>query len=36
MQRRLKDEGVYNGPIDGDFGQTTQAAISSFFNKTKR
>jgi TPR repeat protein len=36
MQRRLKDEGVYNGPIDGDFGQTTQAAITAFYNKYKR
>jgi len=36
MQRRLKEEGAYNGPIDGDFGQTTQAAITAFFNKHKR
>lgn len=36
LQRRLKDEGVYTGPIDGDFGQSTQAAITAFFNKHKR
>ena len=36
MQLRLKDEGVYNGPIDGDFGQTTQGALSAFYNKDKK
>lgn len=36
MQRRLKEEGLYNGPIDGDFGQTTQAALSAFYNKYKK
>jgi TPR repeat protein len=36
LQRRLKDEGVYTGPIDGDFGQTTQAALTGFFNRHKR
>lgn len=36
MQRRLKDEGSYNGPIDGDFGQTTQAALTTYFSKHKR
>ncbi len=36
VQRRLKDEGVYTGPIDGDFGQTTQAAITAFYNRHKR
>lgn len=36
LQRRLKEEGSYTGPIDGDFGQTTQAALTAFFNKHKR
>lgn len=36
LQRRLKEEGSYTGPIDGDFGQTTQAAITTYFNKHKR
>jgi TPR repeat protein len=36
MQRRLKEEGSYTGPIDGDFGQTTQTALTAYFNKHKR
>jgi TPR repeat protein len=32
IQRRLKDAGVYNGPLDGEFGQTTQAAITAYYN----
>jgi TPR repeat protein len=36
MQRRLKDEGLYTGPIDGEFGQSTSAAITAMFNRDNR
>lgn len=36
LQRRLKEEGVYTGPLDGDFGQSTQAALTAFFSKHRR
>lgn len=35
IQRRLRDEGVYTGTLDGEFGQTTQTAITTFFNRRK-
>lgn len=35
IQRRLRDEGAYTGPLDGEFGQTTQAAITAFFNRRR-
>ena len=35
LQTRLRDEGFYNGPIDGSFGQTTQAAITAYFNRNE-
>jgi len=27
MQQALKDQGYYNGPVDGDFGQSTGEAV---------
>jgi hypothetical protein len=32
MQRRLQEAGVYSGPLDGNFGQTTQTAITTYYN----
>lgn len=29
LQRRMRDNGAYDGPIDGDFGSGTQAAIEA-------
>lgn len=36
LQTKLKEQGYYSGPIDGAFGQTSQAAITAFFNRSKR
>lgn len=36
MQRRLRDEGLYTGAIDGDFGQSTQAAITAYFKRNQQ
>ena len=36
MQRRLKTEGFYSGPIDGEFRQPTTAAITAVFNRNNR
>lgn len=33
VQRRLQSAGLYTGPIDGDFGQSTQAAVTAYFNR---
>lgn len=33
VQRRLQSAGFYTGPIDGDFGQSTQAAVTAFYNR---
>jgi TPR repeat protein len=33
VQRRLQSAGLYTGPIDGDFGQSTQAAVTAFYNR---
>ena len=33
LQRRLRDAGVYVGPIDGQFGQPTITAINTFVNR---
>lgn len=35
MQNRLKEAGVYSGPIDGNFGPATKAAIEEFKKKAK-
>lgn len=35
MQRRLKDEGLYTGAIDGDFGASTQAAVTAYYNRSQ-
>ncbi|HEX2448964.1 MAG TPA: caspase family protein [Methyloceanibacter sp.] len=32
LQRQLKEQGVYSGPVDGKFGGTTQAAINALAN----
>ena len=32
LQRQLKEQGVYSGPVDGKFGGTTQAAIYALAN----
>ena len=36
MQRRLRDEGLYTGAIDGDFGQSTQAAVTAYFKRSQQ
>jgi murein L,D-transpeptidase YcbB/YkuD len=33
LQKRLKEEGVYNGPITGYFGPLTEAAVKSYQKK---
>lgn len=33
VQRRLQSAGLYTGPIDGDFGQSTQAAVTAYYNR---
>lgn len=33
LQRQLKEQGVYSGPIDGKFGSTTQTAINTLANR---
>jgi peptidoglycan hydrolase-like protein with peptidoglycan-binding domain len=30
IQERLKQKGLYRGPVDGDFGGGTEAAIKAF------
>jgi TPR repeat protein len=35
LQKRLHDAGVYNGPIDGEFRQSTLIAINSFANRNR-
>jgi len=35
FQQGLKDQGVYNGVVDGRFGRGTTAAITAIFNKPK-
>ncbi|MBN9673494.1 caspase family protein [Roseibium aggregatum] len=36
LQRRLKDQGLYDGPIDGAFGPGSMAAVDSIFGKKQR
>lgn len=36
MQRRLQDQGLYTGAIDGDFGQSTQAAVAAYFKRSQQ
>ncbi|MDX2205379.1 MAG: PDZ domain-containing protein [Hyphomicrobiaceae bacterium] len=33
VQRRLKDEGLYTGYIDGEFGQSTQGAVTAYYRR---
>ncbi len=33
LQSALKDAGYYTGPIDGDFGNGSKAALNAFFEK---
>jgi TPR repeat protein len=35
MQRRLREAGVYSGPTDGEFKDTTIAAIDSYVNRAR-
>ena len=35
LQRRLKDAGFYNGALDGEFGQGTQAAIIAYATRQR-
>jgi TPR repeat protein len=35
LQRRLRDAGVYAGPTDGEFKDTTLAAIDLYFNRPR-
>jgi hypothetical protein len=35
LQKRLHEAGVYNGPIDGEFRQSTLIAITSFVNRNR-
>jgi TPR repeat protein len=33
LQRQLKEQGVYSGPVDGKFGSTTFTAINTLANR---
>ncbi|MBO0739864.1 MAG: SEL1-like repeat protein, partial [Hyphomicrobiaceae bacterium] len=35
LQKRLRAAGVYSGPIDGEFRQSTLIAINSFANRKR-
>jgi TPR repeat protein len=35
LQQRLQGAGVYSGPIDGEFRQSTLIAINSFVNRNR-
>ena len=35
IQKRLRDEKLYTGPINGDFNQATLNALTSFFNRRR-
>jgi TPR repeat protein len=35
LQKRLHEAGVYNGPIGGEFRQSTLIAITSFVNRNR-
>jgi TPR repeat protein len=35
MQRKLRDAGAYTGPTDGEFKDTTIAAIDGYFNRAR-
>jgi TPR repeat protein len=35
LQRKLRDAGVYNGRVDGNFRDTTFAAINAFVNRSR-
>lgn len=35
VQRRLRDEGLYSGPVNGDFSQPTLTALTSYFNRRR-
>jgi tetratricopeptide (TPR) repeat protein len=35
LQRKLRDAGVYSGPTDGEFKDTTSAAIDGYVNRTR-
>ena len=35
VQRRLRDAGIYTGAIDGEFGQSTIAAIDAYMNRNR-
>jgi uncharacterized protein len=33
LQRRLREAGLYVGPLDGEFGETTFSAIDAYVNR---
>ena len=35
LQRKLRDAGVYSGPTDGEFKDTTIAAINGYVNRAR-
>ena len=35
LQRKLRDVGVYNGRVDGNFRDTTFAAINAYVNRSQ-
>ena len=35
LQTRLREAGVYTGPIDGEFRQSTLIAITTFANRNR-
>jgi lysozyme family protein len=35
LQRKLRDVGVYNGRVDGNFRDTTFAAINAYVNRSR-
>jgi peptidoglycan hydrolase-like protein with peptidoglycan-binding domain len=35
MQQRLRDAGFYSGRVDGNFRDTTIAAVTNYFNRAR-
>ena len=35
LQRKLRDAGFYSGPTDGEFKDTTIAAIEAYFTRAR-
>jgi lysozyme family protein len=35
LQRKLRDAGVYSGRVDGNFRDTTFAAVNAYINRSR-